>query len=343
MSKEYNGDPIDASWQTAPWNNDGETIDAHDSEGDGEIMTIDWPENATDREDLNENQRRLITTAARYPSVEEPEELLDLAGLDMSYGYPQQTLINHWPERYWGKTPNGIEVDHNSDDENARWDDITKERVEKIRRRLLTGGSAMELENEYSPSTQRICNIAKGELDEVPNCGIPPLKYVPKEHEWVTVDEFGNNNSEEANDGQDIESRSNSESGNEQPAEGDISVEELRRRALNGENAQSISENVDLSDRTISKRLSGNARYDDPNSNIPPLEYDHSNERWKMPEGGENNRHDDETPDETPDETHSVTPDPVRHTPEPESSPLPSWVWAVVGAAFMWLASKLRN
>jgi len=308
MSKEYNGDPIDASWQTAPWNNDGETIDAHDSEGDGEIMTVDWPENATDREDLNENQRQLITTAARYPSVNDPQELLDLGDIDMSYGYPQQTLINHWPERYWGKTArsnSGEDADVDERETSKR----AENNVAEIRQRLLDGGSVNQMIKEYQEDHKRISEIARGVADDIPECDVPPLRWNESSpQQWEKAPENKTK---------------------------DVSVQELRQEALSGKTAVELADEFNGSSKTIRYKLNGKGVAED-DCGIPPLEYGHAT-GWTRSDGGEGERMEENT------ETHSVTSDPVRHTPEPESSSLPAWVWAVVGAAFMWLASKLRN
>ena len=300
MSKhEYNGDPIDASWQTPPWQNKGETLDAYDSDGDGEIMTTDWPENATDPEELNENQKKMILTAARYPSVNDREKLLELSGLDVSVHYANYVLREHWPERYW--------VDSNPEDS------VNAETVDKLRQQLLDGGSLNQLSKKYPLSQKRLSLLVKGEAEDMPDCDTPPVTYLnDSEQRWVSVE------SEEAN--------------------GDISgtvtatVEEIRERALNGEDAVEIAESFGVSSATIRKRLRGYRNYG-TDSDIPALDFDFYAREWYIPDDSEE---EPTTAGMTPKADESTTP-----TPDTPGDGTPGWVWAVVIAAAAWIVSKL--
>jgi hypothetical protein len=246
MSKKYDGEPLDMSWQTAPWNNDGETIEAYDSSGDGEIMTVDWPENATDREMLNSNQQKIILTAAKYPDINNPDDILERSGLDMSDKYPNNVLRKHWPERYWGKTKGYANPNINSG-RDADENDVNQD-VEEIRQRILNGETLREVARDYPVCKDTVSNVVRGKVSDLPESEIPPLR-------WQNEGEQG----------------------------------------------------------------------------------------WKVPSesetAGEQERETDSTMMDTG--THSATPDPVRHTPEPESSSLPAWVWAVVGAVFAWIVLKI--
>jgi len=306
MSKKYDGEPLDMSWQTAPWNNDGETIEVHDSNGDGKTMTIDWPENATPYDELNENQRQMIMTAARYPEVNSPQELLEKSGLDLSEHYPNYVLRQHWPERYWSDQPsNDVEP--------------IKKKVGEIRQRLLDGESLNQLVKESDYNQQTLSKIARGEYNDLPDCQIPPLKYAQDSRQkWVKIES-------ELDD-----------------------VKTLRQRAVNGETAVGLGDEFGVSAKTIRKKLKGKGKAG-KDCDSPPLKYTQAN-GWQWDWENENQSQDKEADFETDSvtdsvtedtETHSVTPDPVQHTPEPESSSLPAWVWAVVGAVFAWIVSKL--
>lgn len=300
MSKhEYNGDPIDASWQTPPWQNKGETLDAYDSDGDGEIMTTDWPENATDPEELNENQKKMILTAARYPSVNDREKLLELSGLDLSVHHPNYTLREHWPERYWN--------------EGSSEDSVNAETVDDIRQRLLDGESLNQLVKEYPFSQARLSRLVKGEAEDMPDCDTPPVTYLHNsEQRWVTAE------SDEPNG--DI------------PGTVTATVEELRERALNGEDAKEIAESFGVSSSAIRKRLRGYRNYG-TDSDIPALEHDFTTREWYVPGDTEE---ESTTTDTTPKADESTTP-----MPDSTRDGTPGWVWAIGVAAAAWIVSKL--
>ena len=292
MSKrQYSGEPLDVSWQTPPWQNNGETLDAYDSEGDGEIMTIDWPENATDPDELNDKQKKMILTAVNYPDVDSPTQLVELSGLDVSKAYPQNVLSTHWPDRYWVADNSEIDVD-------------------ELRQRLLDGGSLNKLVKEYPASQKHLSRLARGEADDMPDCDIPPLTYPHNsEQKWV-VDE-----SKEADENT--------------PGVVDVTTEELRRRALNGEHATDIAESLGVSDAPIRKRLRGYDGYG-ADSDIPPLEFDRPTEEWYIADGEEESeKMESDVPESVTAETHQRS--------------VPAWVWVVFGAFAMWVMSKLRE
>ena len=309
MSKhEYNGDPIDASWQTPPWQNKGETLDAYDSDGDGKIMTTEWPENATDPEELNENQKKMILTAARYPSLNDREKLVELSGLDVSVHYPNYTLRTHWPERYWCET-------NPEDFANA-------ETVDKLRQQLLDGGSLNQLSKKYPVSQSWLSQLVRGEAKDLPDCDTPPVTFLnDSEQRWVSIE------SEEANE----------------DSRGAVTatVEELRERALNGEAAKEIAEDFGITAAPIRKRLKGHRHYGD-DSDIPALDYNPRTQEWYVPDDTEEEPPTTDTEEEPPTTDTMPKPDEsTTPTPDTPRDGTPGWVWAVVIAAAAWIVSKL--
>lgn len=307
MSKrEYSGEPIDASWQTPPWQNDGETLDAYDSEGEGEIMTVDWPENATDPEELNDRQKKMILTAVNHPDVNSSTQLVELSGLDVSKHYPNYVLREFWPERYWAET-----LAHSGEDP----DDIT-ERVGELRQRLLDGDSLNQMTKEFSASQNELSRVVRGEVDDLPDVEIPPLTYLHNsEQKWV------------------IDQREEKDGGDR--AVVDTTVEELRERALNGEHATEIAESLDVTGSPVRKRLRGYQGFG-ADSDIPPLDYDVSTQEWYIP--------DDTAAEPTTTDTPPKNDAPTTPTPDPARDGTPAWVWAVLVAVGAWIVSKvLRN
>lgn len=307
MSKrEYSGEPIDGRWQTPPWQNDGETLDAYNSDGDGKLMTNDWPEGATDPEELNDKQKKIILTAARYPGVNSPTRLVELSGLDVNASYPQNVLEPHWPERFWGA--NNAEQDETDID------------VEGLRQRLLDGGSLTKLVKEYPASQERLSKLVRGEAEETVVSDIPPLEWLGNsEQRWVIPEEYYNEPVETNHD-------------NDNRSTITEPISELRRRACAGETAQEIAEDHGVADRTIQKRLKGDYG-DESEIDHPPLT--HNGERWTTEEAS------DELSEETKqdlDELDQLVNQPKAEPPERDVS---VWVWAVFFAVAAWIGSKL--
>jgi hypothetical protein len=66
--KNYSGNPIDLSWQTAPWNRDGETIKKETENQEGEITMTELPAEV-DQDELTDLQEKIIRTAVRNPEL----------------------------------------------------------------------------------------------------------------------------------------------------------------------------------------------------------------------------------------------------------------------------------
>ena len=304
---EYSGEPIDVSWQTPPWQNKGETLDAYDSEDGGKMTTVNWPENATDPDELNDKQKKMILTAARHPNVNSPTRLVELSGLDVSASYPHNVLKRHWPERFWGA--NNAQQRNDSDID-----------VEELRQRLLDGGSLNKLVKEYPASQERLSKLVRGEAERAVESDIPPLEWLGNsEQRWVVPEQYYDEPVETNHD-------------NDNRATITEPISELRRRARDGETAQEIAEDHGVADRTIRKRLTGEYG-DESEIDHPPLTY--TGEGWKVKKTA------DELSEETKQDLDEL--DRVLNSPEKDVSEAdsPVWMWAIAGVAVGWVISKL--
>jgi len=64
----YSGGPIDLSWQTAPWNQDGETIEKPTENQEGTISMTELP-SEVNKDELTDLQEKIIRTAVRNPEL----------------------------------------------------------------------------------------------------------------------------------------------------------------------------------------------------------------------------------------------------------------------------------
>lgn len=66
------------------------------------MEAIQWPENATARSELNENEIAVIEKAARYEFFEDSQKITQVAvGENMPEDFASKVLKKHWPERHW--------------------------------------------------------------------------------------------------------------------------------------------------------------------------------------------------------------------------------------------------
>lgn len=191
-SREYDGDPVDDSWQTAPWNREGETIEASDDDAhEGNMETIDWPENATSKEELNDDQITVIKAAAKYPDINSPSKLTRIAvGDKMSSGYSGNVLVRHWPERYWAGHEDARYSSNVTKGRDNAQKKLTESRVKKIRKMALKGYSRQEIVEELdsNPHTSTVGDAIRGRTwDHVKSP--PPLEYDNSKNEYVASEE----------------------------------------------------------------------------------------------------------------------------------------------------------
>ena len=289
---DYKGEPIDASWQTAPWNRDGETIEASDDNAhEGNMETIDWPENATPKEELNDDQIAVIKTAAKYPNINSSKKLTQMAiGSKRSRQYASNTLVRHWQERYWaGKNdsrhPNGGEKGR----DNASTT-LTEEDVKEIRVRAKNGETSGEIADSFpvvkSTIRDAITGETWGEIEEY-----PPLKYDGKIGRYV----------EKRSHTENTLFRKGEDNGNSKLTERD--VKEIRERVLETNNCSHILDDYDVSDATIYKAVNGD-NWSDVTS-PPPLVYNAESNSYELKNGYESDLKSDSDGSKHTDEKNS--------------------------------------
>ena len=201
--RNYNGPVIDCTWSNGPWSNNGKTIEASDDNAEnGNMSTIAWPEGATPKEELSDEQIAVINKAARYRNINSTKKLTALAvGDRRSNSYAGSVLKVHWPERYWVPIEEttdeeyinaleASEVDKTEQNQNIRRTNdrskLTEEDVKEIRVRAKNGEGAAKLAEEFPVGRKSINSAINGDtwahIEDY-----PPLeydhgkeKYVPK-------------------------------------------------------------------------------------------------------------------------------------------------------------------
>jgi len=271
--RQYDGTPIDLTWNNGPWANDGETVDATNNE-DGNMITIEWPDNATDPEELNEDQRNVIRIAARNPDIDNYVKIQEMAGLEnKSSSYAREVLQAHWPERC-SKIPGKSGV-------------LTDREVDKARIALNNGESVRWLADHFDVSEQTVRRAARGVLayDGV-DCKTPPLKY--ENEKWsvkYTADEHDSGKQEVSKP---------------YPT---ATVDAWRKRALNGDSATEMANEYEgVWGADISMALRGDSNVDGQPTQ-PELEWDNSNQEWLKKESEGDATNEQTEIDETEEET----------------------------------------
>ena len=232
--REYNGDPLDMSWDSGPWVSNGETIHATTEDDKGNMTTEDWPEGATPKEELNEDQIAVIKTAAKHPNVNSPKQLTEMSGVDRTRSYAQFVIRHHWKNRYWL---------------NEEAKEVLNP-VYKMRSMALNGKNTEEIASELGTYKHKVQDAVNGVGDfKDVECDIPRLTYRGSggHGKWVI------DNGKDASN----------------PKE---NVEEVRERVLNGENMSSIANDYKCSDAHIRRILKGDYK-NLSDSSIPPLEH----------------------------------------------------------------------
>jgi len=247
-SREYNGEPLDMSWNTPPWANDGETVGASDDNREtGKMTTTDWPEAATPKEELTDKQQRIIKTAVKYPYLEYAGDLYEQSNLDeyVSRGYVAPVLTDHWLE-WFGNDPEDVEKEENDQRR------FSPAQVRKMRIDALNGKSGKQMAEEIGCAQSLVSRVLTGErYDDVKQPGVLEYDYVEREYtrSQSKQQKLPEDGSKYANNG--------STNGRCKITEQD--AKEIRKRALDGESRTKIAEDYPIHPSSVGDVLRGDS------------------------------------------------------------------------------------
>jgi len=238
------------------------------------METIDWPENATPKEELNDDQIAVIKAAAKYPNINTPTKLTQIAvGDKRAYSYSSSVISTHWPERYWVN-------DSNDDDENDSGNSglsdsrvkSTPEKVKTVRKRALSGESASKISEDYDASKWTVQGWIKGDHGSTVKSP-PPLEYSKKKNQYVALEERESQTEKDALEQSKPRTQTLTET----------DVKQAREMALGGNDRAQIAEFMDENISTVGDALRGTTW--EHIKSPPPLEYDSHKGRYVPKEG----------------------------------------------------------
>jgi len=188
MSKrEYDGSPIDITWNNGPWANDGETVDATDSET-GEIQTT----MTTEQSDTEISTRDSKPAQVKYIR----SKLLDGARAKELKFTPGMVRKAAKGEGRFSDVECDIPpLEHTTGNRYGEYviagdekDTIPPARVDALRKQALNGKTATTLSNEYDIKHERICEVLKDNSECQGTPTQPELKYRNNQVGWVKHD-----------------------------------------------------------------------------------------------------------------------------------------------------------
>lgn len=188
--REYNGDPLDLSWKSGPWANDGETVAASDDNSNNGTITTMVETLPTPDKDSSKSQIAVYIRESLLngKSANDLREELDMgydtvrsaaygkgawSGLDVTTPPVKHTTGNASGE--W------VLTDESNEDENNTDMKIPLDHVSRIRQRLLDGESTEEISEDYDVSRRCVRSAAIGEYRYgTVTSPIPPLNFSGK-------------------------------------------------------------------------------------------------------------------------------------------------------------------
>jgi hypothetical protein len=185
--RQYDGTPIDLTWNNGPWANDGETIDATDSQT-GEIQTT----MTTEQSEADASERNSKPAQVKYIR----SKLLDGARTkDFKFSPHMVRNAAKGEGRFSDVECDIPPLEHTTgnrhgqyviaEDENGK---LPPARVDALRKQALNGKTATTLSNEYDIEYRRICKALKDNNMSDGTPTQPELKYRNNQVGWVTHD-----------------------------------------------------------------------------------------------------------------------------------------------------------
>lgn len=263
MSKrEYNGDPLDLSWNSGPWANDGETISATTDGDTGSMTTEDWPEGATPKDELNGDEIAVIKTAAKTRDITTLVGVSHATDIDRSDAYANYVLTKHWPE---GKQ----QIMERDTDDNTRTQAKPKssepiKMAEAFRKEALDGSTASEIAEMYDVGATTVKGLLRGDRQNI-NSKIPELTHTTNGAggRWVVSGSA------------------------EVKAGSSMSVDDVRNHLLKGGSINELVKTNDTSRKTFSTMA--RKRHDEEMHEQPPLTYSKEKYSWVVDNTNEAN------------------------------------------------------
>jgi len=169
--RNYEGDPMDVSWSTPPWQNEGETVGVAVSDGDG---SVEYTNVGAVVDELNDYQlgkliRAMRRDGLRYSDIRDELGVGNHTITDAAYGRGRFSEFGEMGERL-EKHKQGVLTN-------------SGEVIADIRNRLLDGGSLEELADDYDASQATISRYAKGEKTIDPD-DPPAIEYDASGRGW---------------------------------------------------------------------------------------------------------------------------------------------------------------
>ena len=251
--REYNGDPLDMSWNSGPWENDGETISATTDDDTGSMTTEDWPEGATPKEELNADEIEVIKTASKNRDITTLVGVTHAADIDRSDGYANYVLEKHWPE---GKQQIMESGSYDSTKEEPKPKSRKPiEMAEAFRKEALDGSKPREIAEKFDVGTTTVKELLSGQRKNI-DSKIPELTHTTNGPggKWVVAGS--------------AEVRSGSS----------MSVDGVRKYLLSGGSINELVKKTAASRKTFSTMA--RKRHDESEHEQPPLTYSQEKQSW---------------------------------------------------------------
>lgn len=180
--RNYEGPPIDGTEQ---YISEADGVEyATDVEENGEMMTQNWPKNATPKDELKEDHIEIIKTAVNHlTTAKSLSEILRIADVDRQSGYASYVLREHWPKGHEKIKSQRPDITVNGGSETACGDthqhQLNPDELAEVRMRRLKGESTSDIADDYGVSKSAALGWLNGNKSSSieQECSVPPLRH----------------------------------------------------------------------------------------------------------------------------------------------------------------------